>query len=583
MARGILGKTRSSPQAPGISKPLSNYTDALPRSDLREIQAGMSYSRPIQQGVKAGQHPGVSDKKDPRRKPESQPPGFDFQVASTEVEAAASDTHLGVDESMIGIALGSPRLLEHYNIASQMQRVPPPTPPEEERPISPLQRKPSKWKKIGGLFKAKNAVAANANKPFYQVHAPGDGPSQESTHSIDYKSRRRADTKTVPIKNTEVWPCLASETETLAHQQESKPNPGSFLQVEIPQVEMERYSVMFGGLLNNDQPSLLARRSKTLDNLTIPGKEVSFGHYFIMQSLIYAHTSQSSPPLCPPRRRATSPAVSPSFNLFPTIPVSKAANVLGIQYTSQPSGQSRKASTASRTQSQEALPGSNNPTPNNRPKTQSSHRPQASVTSFLSATSIGSDDEPLLIHKFERVRTYAGMKEHSWGVSHPNDAPVTMAVPSSESSTNARNLTIETRELHSGSDSNSISSTETYPYAPTVTSASSPILSPLSTTRSPPKDRNEATTRTIPTLPASRTTSRAGNNAPIPTIEVSIARSVSVSKGKKQVLVPVRKRTPQLNSSNERLVVRQAKTPVVTAPAYGHRPGLSQDVRIEMV
>ncbi|KAL4752001.1 hypothetical protein BDW72DRAFT_212284 [Aspergillus terricola var. indicus] len=564
MAKGILGKSRAPPQAPGISKPLLTYTDALSRNDLREIQAGVSYSRPIHQVGNVGQYSGVSDKHGHRRKPDSQVPGFDFHVTSTPVEAGASDTHLGVDESMIGIALGSPRLLEQFNTASQSQRIPPPTPPYDGRPNSPLQRKPSKWKKIGGLFKAKNAVAPNANRPFYQVHAPNDGPSQESTHSIDYKPRRRAGTKTVPIANTEVWPCLASENETLTHQQESKPNPGSFLQVEIPQVEMERYSVMFGGLLNNDRPSLLARRSRTLDNLTIPDKE-------------------SSTPLCPPRRRATSPAISPSFNLFPTVPASKAAKVLGTRNASEPSDQLRKASTASRNQSQEALPGLNNPMPNKCAKTQSSHRPQASITSFLSATSIGSDDEPLLIHKFEPVRTYAGMKKPSWGVSHPKHAPVTMTVPSSENSTKAKDLTVKTRELHSGSDSNSVSSAETYSDTPTVTSASSPILSPLSTTMSPPRDRNVATARTISTLPPPQTTSQTGDNAPIPTIEVSIARSVSVSKGKKQVLVPVRKRTPHLNSSNERLVVREAKTPMVTAPAYGHRPGLSQDARIETV
>ncbi|CBF86946.1 hypothetical protein AN2483.2 [Aspergillus nidulans FGSC A4] len=506
MAKGILGKSRSPARAPGISNPSLNYTDALPRNDLCEIQAGVSYSRPIHQVFKEGQHPGMSDKHNRRKKPDSQVPGFDFQLTSSPVEAEALDTHLGVDESMIGIALGSPRLLEQYNTASQPQRIPPPTPPDEERPNSSLQRKPSKWKKIGGLFKAKNAVAHNANKPFYQVQAPNDGPSQGSTHSIDYKPRRRAGTKTAPIENTELWPCLASENETPAHQQGSKPNPGSFLQVEIPQVEMERYSVMFGGLLNNDRPSLLARRSKTLDNLTIPDKE--------------------------------------------------ATKVLGTQKASEPSDQLRKALTAPRNQSQEALPGSNGSTPDICPKTQS-HRAQASITSFLSATSIGSDDEPLLIQKFERIRTYAGMKEPSWGVSHSNKAPVTMTVPSSETSTKAKNLTIRTRELHSSSDSNSVSSTETFSDTPTVTSASSPILSPLSTTKSPPRDKNVATARTISTLPPPRTTSRAGDNAPIPTIEVSVARSVSVSKGKKQVLVPVRKRTPHLNSSNERLVLRR--------------------------
>ncbi|KAL4900838.1 hypothetical protein BDW74DRAFT_170601 [Aspergillus multicolor] len=563
MARGVLGKSRSSPQAPAISKPLLKHTGTLPRNDLREIQPGISYSRPIHHVVKVGQHHAVS-RSDLGEKPAPQAREFAFRVTSPPVGAATSDTHLGVDESMIGIALGSPRLLEQYNIAPQMRRMLPPTPPEDERPISPLQRKPSKWKKIGGLFKAKNAVASNANKPFYQVHATNEQPLQESTHSIDYKSRRRAGTKTSPIENTEVWPCLASENEALTHQQASKPDPGSFLQVEIPQVEMERYSVMFGGLLNNDRPSLLARRSKTLDNLTIPGKE-------------------SPAPLGPLRRRATSPAVSPSFNLFPTMPASKAAKVLGTQNFSQVSDQSRKALTSSQPKSQEAVPEPNKLSLDSVPKAPPSHRPKASVTSFLSATSIGSDDEPLLIHKVEPVRTYAGMKEPFWGVSHHSPAPVAITVSPSEAPIKAKNLTINTWELHSRSDSNSSSSIETFPYTPTVTSASSPILSPLSIV-SPARGQNETMTTTIPIFPPPRTTSRAGHNgAPLPTIEVSIARSVSVSKGKGQVLVPVRARAPQLNSSNERLVVRQAKTPMVTGPAYGHRPGLSQDARIETI
>ncbi|RDW67314.1 uncharacterized protein DSM5745_09180 [Aspergillus mulundensis] len=563
MARGVLVKSRSPPQAPGISQPLLEYTDALPRNDTREIQPGISYSRPIHQVVKVGQHPAVSRGRDFGENPEPQAREFDFRVTSPPIEATTSDTHLGVDESMIGIALGSPRLLEQHNIAPQVQRMPPPTPPEDERPKSPLQRKPSKWKKIGGLFRAKNAVAPNATKPFYQIHATNEGPVQESTHSVDYKSRRRAGTRTAPIENTEVWPCLASENEATAHQQASKPNPGSFLQVEIPQVEMERYSVMFGGLLNNERPSLLARRSKTLDNLTIPGKE-------------------SPSPLGPPRRRATSPAISPSFNLFPTMPASKAAKVLGTQNLSRVSNQSQ-ALTSSQTKSQETLPEPNKLSLDSRPKALSSHRPQASVTSFLSATSIGSDDEPLLIHKVEPVRTYAGMKEPFWSVSRHSPAPVAITVPPSDFPMKAKNLTINTRELHSRSDSNSFSSVETYPYTPTATSASSPILSPLSIA-SPARGQTEAITTTVPTFPPPRTTSRAGHNgAPLPTIEVSIARSVSVSKGKGQVLVPVRTRAPQLNSSNERLVVRQAKTPMVTGPAYGHRPGLSQDVRIETV
>ncbi|CEL02217.1 hypothetical protein ASPCAL03389 [Aspergillus calidoustus] len=278
MARGILGKSRPSPEAQSISKPVLKYTDALPRNDLREIEGGISYSRPIHQVVKAEQHPGTSAGRSPKRKTGAPTPGFDFQITVPPAEAsfAPSETDHALDESMIGIALGSPRLLESQLSTTQGQRNPPPTPPDVESPPSALQRKSSKWRKIGGLFKAKSAVAPNVNKPFYQVRAETERPSQGSSHSIDYKSRQRAGSKTEPIENTELWPCLVSEQEAIMQKQSSSSTnaQGSLLQVEIPKVELERYSVMFGGLLNNSRPSLLNRRSKTLDDVTIPGQEV---------------------------------------------------------------------------------------------------------------------------------------------------------------------------------------------------------------------------------------------------------------------------------------------------------------------
>ncbi|KAL4804090.1 hypothetical protein BDV18DRAFT_162500 [Aspergillus unguis] len=577
MARGMLGKSHASPQAQGISKPYLRYTDALPRNDLQDISHGISYSRPIHQAVKGEQKPGTSEQHNVKTV-ESPAPHFDFRVTSP---AEDSKTHLGVDESMIGIALGSPRLLQTHNAASGLQRIPPPTPPDE-RPSPALQRKSSKWRKIGGLFKAKNAIASPANKPFYQVRPANDGPQQDSTHSVDYRSRGRTN-QSGPIETTEVWPCLASENGALERQQNKPKVPGSFLQVEIPPVEMERYSVMFGSLLNNNRPSLLDRRSKTLDNLTIPDKEE---------------------PLNPPQRRATSPAPSrsPSFKLFPTMPASKAAKVLGTNNLPRAPDPLRRSQGSTDFQSPTRPSSQATLTPDFRSKTQSSHRPHASVTSFLSATTISSDDEPFLINKIEPIRTFAGIKKPNWKVIHntqtqtPNGTADPQTSPTKELNME-RNLTINTREL--GSDSNSISSTE----------SSSPILSPLSTTTAgsfvfPP--RNES----ITFCPPPRTSSRMGtpvqqlqpNHQPhdaeqpsqqekpdrrIPSIEVSVARSVSVSRGKKQVIVPVRARagvhTQNGNSSNERLVARQAKTPQVTGPAIGHRPHLSQDVRIEMV
>ncbi|KAL3481439.1 hypothetical protein BJX99DRAFT_219011 [Aspergillus californicus] len=549
MARGTLGKSRTAPKAQGISNPVFNYTDAIPRKDLRGINHTISYSRPV---LKAGQRPSNSDGRSPQGTTTAPVSGFDFRITVPPDNVVTSNTDLVVDESKIGIALGSPRLLEPHNAVSQPQRIPPPTPPDDERPSASLQRKSSKWRKIGGLFKAKSAMGPNVNKPFYQVRSDNEGLLQGSTHSIDYKSRQRTDTRPEPIGNTEVWPCLVSEQEAIMRQQTSeRQQPGSLLQVEIPTTEMERYSVMFGGLLNNSRPSLLNRRSKTLDDVGISSEELS-------------------PPSGPPRRRATSPtrSRSPNFTLFPTTPSCKASRILGTQNLPRAPDSLRKAQSfqeepqedASSEASEETLTAQS-------PPEKASHRTQASVTSFLSSTSIDSDDEPLLIHEIEPVRTYAGMDPPRW--DSLNRKPPAVAEITPETST--KKLTINTRELRADSASTS--------------STTSPILSPLDSIRTATSVSPTAANKGSPGPPNFPTPPRSRTHSPeqhqIPTIEVSIARSVSVSKGKRQMLVPVRTRPGQFNI-NERLVPRQARTPQVMGGQSGHRPGFSQDVHIEM-
>jgi hypothetical protein len=65
-----------------------------------------------------------------------------------------------------------------------------------------------------------------------------------------------------------------------------------------------------------------------------------------------------------------------------------------------------------------------------------------------------------------------------------------------------------------------------------------------------------------------------------PTIEVSTARSVSVSKGRRQMLVPIGSRADHFDS-NERLVERKTLTPRITEVTSGHRPAKSQQLQIE--
>jgi hypothetical protein len=107
----------------------------------------------------------------------------------------------------------------------------------------------------------------------------------------------------------------ASEAGLRQHREEKVP-PITFLDVEIPDVRMERYSVMFSGLLGpQNSSSLLARRQATLDKLkTINDR--------IVQE---EEEKKRNGGL---QRRVTSPQPmrSPTFSLFPTTPGSTLAS-----------------------------------------------------------------------------------------------------------------------------------------------------------------------------------------------------------------------------------------------------------------
>ncbi len=192
-----------------------------------------------------------------------------------------------------------------------------------------LTRKGSKWKTLGGLFGKKKTVArAPKASPFYQL----DGPSQQGPANplipqdhleTNALRRKRADSartiqgkrgragtlqsttkfevggllrrnssrrKGFRRKNTdadELLPemrVLHSALSAHAAVEDQQPlmtnllPPGpSLLQVQIPNVELERYSVMFGDVLQGKvqakpQPSLLSRRQGHPKELQGPDK-----------------------------------------------------------------------------------------------------------------------------------------------------------------------------------------------------------------------------------------------------------------------------------------------------------------------
>lgn len=270
MARATtMTKTRTV-QNETISVPVLTYTDALPRDDLRDINPSehqMDHAKPW----------GFSRTRvtDGQSKELGASPKFDFQLTAPPDEltpTSARPLRSPVGSHTIGIALGSPGLVDSE------EALPPPrfntgVFDEEENP-----RKSSKWKKIGGLFRAKNALTSPTST---RSTPPKDvGPKDKPNHS---RTARKEDF-------SEEWPKIEVEPKvgqntspkrgrkySLSGRKDSKDKgvASPMLDVNIPDVQMERYSVMFSNVMNkNHKPSLLARRSKTLDNLRVPSAQV---------------------------------------------------------------------------------------------------------------------------------------------------------------------------------------------------------------------------------------------------------------------------------------------------------------------
>ena len=222
---------------------------------------------------------------------------------------------LNVPHMEIGMALGSPT---HQPVDWH------PQPPlassiRNDTPVSvetyveydvhfaaPSQQKASKWKLFGGLFGGKK----NAGSPqaFYQLQP--EGAAVLTIAEADYinfgepvsssvqsgKSRGQKNDKNRPkVKRAQTAPLnsdfqASSRAKAMAgtpkitldggplsmHPGGKRAPGGQMLNVDIPSVKMERYSVMFGSVLQTQSSStLLARRQATLDRLRTVNEELA--------------------------------------------------------------------------------------------------------------------------------------------------------------------------------------------------------------------------------------------------------------------------------------------------------------------
>ncbi|RAK99331.1 uncharacterized protein BO80DRAFT_128138 [Aspergillus ibericus CBS 121593] len=562
MARGtFLGRSRTIRQAEAISSTTSKHSDARQRKDLKCIEDGANHTRQAPHAPRDFQRPGTSEGRQQRKLQALSPVHTQAPPLPSSPISSPTGTDNGANGSLIGVALGSPRMIEPHVPMSQPQEICPVKLAEPQtRPA--LQRKPSKWKKIGGLFKAKAAMAAAPNQPFYQVRLEDEWPMQDSTYSFDQEPKVQPEKPASPISGTEAWPSLEPEVQPQAHEQgQSKEDtnvaPKSdeqplatmpLLQVEIPDIQLERYSVMFGGVLSKNRPPSF-RRSQTMQDASAPAPE----------------DIPPTPELGPPRRRATSPtrSKSPSFTLFPSTQVSKASKVLGSQNIPRgPSPMHRSQTSLAESQENVSKEKSSLVLMVHQP----SHKPQNSMSSFLSSTTIGSEDEQLLLQRLGPVRSYIDAREPEWEIINKKPAAKD---PAQDAPPALRIDTQMTSPETASCESTLSPATNTPVNAPQqkneVLSPGSRRASPTSPRRMSPKTEDKDMNPTEPT-----------NGGPA--VEISIARSVSVSRGKRQVLVPIRPRQDRPEPSGDNM-----KSPRTMAGNRNRIPPRSKEALMNII
>lgn len=169
---------------------------------------------------------------------------------------------------------------------------------------TPLNRKPSRWNILGGLFGKKNFSPSPAATQIYQMQDGFKPASQHKdnvligTESLgvvpkgkDRFHRSRSSSTRLTKSKGGTRPAFGrTRTAPTPHPPEVDPSPSSkgsnaddtfpelqldgqpMLSVDIPNIQLDRYSVMFGGLLQPTppapaQPSLLVRRQAHLKNV----------------------------------------------------------------------------------------------------------------------------------------------------------------------------------------------------------------------------------------------------------------------------------------------------------------------------
>ncbi|KAK0718271.1 hypothetical protein B0T26DRAFT_676457 [Lasiosphaeria miniovina] len=317
------------PSRNGNSRP--NFDKRLSKDDMSLLGSmGMGRKKglkPYRIGVRAGAYP----------TPESSPGSLRSPMPISSVPTRMpTPVSFSSAEIQIGMALGSP---SHSASGFQTGWQPQPRDvysplPAQRTPEPPVQRqKTQKRRLFGSLFGSKKhaepakiaeAISANGSTLSVTATATTSPRNKDSSPSRTTTFMTRKSTKHKPLISRSKTELRMEETvPVLPSRQQQSPNAAAIwsipsepeptapflggpglLDIEIPDIRLERYSIMFSGVLNpqgNSKSSLLERRQATLEKLKTINDKIS-------------EESEGNHKTRP--RRGTSPA----FALFPSTP-----------------------------------------------------------------------------------------------------------------------------------------------------------------------------------------------------------------------------------------------------------------------
>ena len=319
-AKESRGRVATDEQSPDISSPGFSFTDAASRDDLYALPRRHSKQRSASRPRTGG---GKSDRSEMDRKwgsPKRSKPSHN-DLSSWEQYRSRTEQQVlheaRLEQFSIGMALGSP---SHppwtqpprndtpdsgFSVPTSTQSGSFSSAPYE--PFVEDHRQRGKWKMFGGIFSRKGSShPTTPASPFYSVvtdlrnQPPVLAPQPASKPSVGHEARSHQDwspdfpsplgsagprsadnqrpTKSKPLMprayTSPDGPALAPSPVVPA---KDLPPPGPkrsastapLLQVDIPDVAMERYSIMFGSVLGKPRSSIMVRRQQQLERLKV--------------------------------------------------------------------------------------------------------------------------------------------------------------------------------------------------------------------------------------------------------------------------------------------------------------------------